>query len=264
MESTAIKTLASASIENSPEDGSAPCRDCGRPLPFASRQWRGRTIKVLLHECPCQAHRRELAERERIREVLTDGGLFLPGYRRMTLSGWEDRDGGRVGQAVDEFMTRFGPTQPCWLYLYGPYGSGKTHIAVAVARQLLEDHDIHPAMIRWAEYCSAVQDSWDGRKRLTFHALIPKPLLIIDDLDKRAPTPWALGQLYELVDGRMIRHRPTIITSNRDLKGLRDYWAKNPECRDVAEAIISRIAGAVSKGIRFAMPDYRLTGGCDR
>lgn len=265
MAATETKPLEIVSPENLSDrrDGFAPCTECGRQIPYENRQWRGRQFKVFLLECPCQERRRELILRERIRAILAQGGMALPGYRRMTLASWEDRDGGRVAQAVCEFTRRFGPTEPCWLYLHGPYGSGKTHIAVAVARQLLEDHDVHPTMIRWAEYCSAVQDSWDGDRRLTFHSLLNKGLLIIDDMDKRKPTQWALDQLYELVDGRMIRHKPTIITANRDLMSLRDWWTKNPACRDAAEAIISRIAGSVSKGICFAMPDYRLTGGCD-
>lgn len=68
------------------------------------------------------------------------------------------------------------------------------------------------------------------------------PLLVIDDLGKEKPTEWALSTIFNIVDGRYRKGKPTIYTTQYNGKQLAERLASggNPE---TAEAIVSRMQG---------------------
>jgi len=81
---------------------------------------------------------------------------------------------------------------------------------------------------------------------------------VLDDIDKRAPTEWALGKFYELIDYRCLRLLPTILTANRNLEELSSFWSRNEQTQDLAGAIVSRMVGQLSEVIEFSGRDYRF------
>lgn len=112
-----------------------------------------------------------------------------------------------------------------FLYLYGSYGSGKTHLAMAIGNALID-----AAM---SIYFAVVPDLLDklqvaqfdgygaGYERLT-RQLRTVDVLILDDLGAEKTTEWRTMQLYLLVNERYQLNRPTIITSN--LAPSSDRW----------------------------------------
>lgn len=104
-----------------------------------------------------------------------------------------------------------------WLYIHGPVGSGKSHLAAAVCNHLA-------ARGRTVAYATAAglmtflkagfADSSADRRLL---ALQRVELLAIDDLgtERRALAgEWAYEQFYELLNARYLHERPTVLTSN--------------------------------------------------
>lgn len=103
-----------------------------------------------------------------------------------------------------------------WLVLTGGYGSGKTHLAAAIAnaRKAMGDHHVLFVVVPdlldhlRATYAPDSQVSYDKR----LDQVRTAPLLILDDLGTHSATPWAQEKLYQIFNYRYNAHLPTIIT----------------------------------------------------
>ncbi len=108
-----------------------------------------------------------------------------------------------------------------WILFMGNYGSGKTHLAAAIAihasRQLALKtlFTIVPDLLDHlrATYHPSSTITYDER----FEAVRTVPLLILDDLGAESQTPWAQEKLFQLINHRYNEQLPTVITSNVDL-----------------------------------------------
>ncbi len=110
-----------------------------------------------------------------------------------------------------------------WLVFTGPYGSGKTHLAAAIANYRaglgfpplfvvvpdLMDH------LR-ATFTPGSSISYDRR----FEDVRTTPLLILDDLGTQSMSPWVREKLYQLFNYRYNAGLPTVITTADTLDDL--------------------------------------------
>jgi DNA replication protein DnaC len=108
------------------------------------------------------------------------------------------------------------------LLITGSTGTGKTHIAAAIANYLL---DRGTAVICMTErnILAKIRRTYsqhDDDECAVREVYERVPLLIIDDLGKEKPTEWTLATLYAIVDGRYERATPIIVTTNYDAKKL--------------------------------------------
>ncbi len=235
------------------------------------------TRHIQRRRCTCadaeQAqHREQQAERERLgQELVRQAGLQHGKRARMTFSAWDaQRNPPWSGQAlasVQAYVTEVVQAGQNWLYLHGPYGVGKTHLAVAAVRRVAFERLWRPQVVVWPAHCSAVQQSWSQdvaeagpSERQLWNAMQTADLLLIDDIDKRHATPWAMEKLYEVMDYRQEREKPTLITANHGLEELTALWslANQPEhVRDTGAAILSRIAGQLWGMVELGGTDQR-------
>lgn len=123
-------------------------------------------------------------------------------------------------------------------YVWGPVGTGKTHLASAAALLLLQGD----AKVRVASMASVLD-----RVRRSFGTpddpMAPYRsvrVLVLDDLGKESPTDWALERLFSLADERCARMLPTIVTTQYRPSDLIARLAKNGGY-DTAVAIVSRL-----------------------
>lgn len=245
------------------------CKYCSKPLevmkvqiPFRA----GKEISITL-TCECVTERQKKLEREYQRremmQVLHSQGFQSGKYARMTFSSWRNHNVGMkviITTALD-YVHCVDFDNQNWLYLYGDNGLGKTHIAVASARQIALDRQWRPAICRWSEYCGLVQQSWnDTSIKVDWNLTRKARIFVLDDIDKKAATPWSLGRLYDILEYRYINELPTIITANRSILELSNFWNRNQETKDLSRAIISRIMGQLFKLLHFEGQDYRLCG----
>ncbi len=116
-------------------------------------------------------------------------------------------------------------TQPeGWLILLGGYGTGKTHLAAAIANYVVQDHRMQvyfavaPDLLHHlrATYAPGSDVTYDER----FEQIRSVYLLIIDDLGAEQSTPWAVEKLYQIFNYRYNLRLPTVVTSNIDLDRL--------------------------------------------
>jgi DNA replication protein DnaC len=110
-----------------------------------------------------------------------------------------------------------------WLVLLGGYGCGKTHLAAAIANQVIERGRpvlfvVVPDLLDHlrATFSPNSLVSYDER----FEEVRNAALLILDDLGTQSSTPWAQEKLYQILNYRYNARLPTVITSNNSLEDI--------------------------------------------
>ena len=106
-----------------------------------------------------------------------------------------------------------------WFILHGEYGTGKTHLAAAIAlyRKLYLKEEVMfltvPDLLDYLRvaYDPATKATLDERLQTVRNV----PLLVLDDLGTENATPWAKEKLFQILDYRYLSRRPTVITSSR-------------------------------------------------
>jgi DNA replication protein DnaC len=103
-----------------------------------------------------------------------------------------------------------------WLVLTGPYGSGKTHLAAAIANHRAGEgfpvmFVVVPDLLDHlrATFSPDSTTRYDQR----FEEVRTVPLLVLDDLGTQATTPWVREKLYQLLNHRYNAALPTVITT---------------------------------------------------
>lgn len=110
-----------------------------------------------------------------------------------------------------------------WLVMLGGYGSGKTHLAAAIANYRSElgfdvRLDVVPDLLDHlrATFNPGSTVSLDQR----FEQVKKSRLLILDDLGTQSMTPWVREKLYQLFNYRYNYKLPTVITSVDHLEDI--------------------------------------------
>ncbi len=240
------------------------CKYCDRPLeakkfktPFRARKEMDITLR-----CVCVIERQKQSalknQKQKMMHVLHRRGFQHGKYVDMTFKTWQSLNIGVIKMAVD-YIDSVNLEGRNWLYLHGDCGLGKTHIAVATGRRITLTHKWEPALFRWTEYCGRIQQSWrDTSIRVDWNLIRNSGILVLDDIDKKIATQWALEQLFDVIDYRDTNNLPTIITANRSIIELSTFWSKTKETEKLSRAIISRFVGQLYKVFYFKGKDYRL------
>jgi len=123
------------------------------------------------------------------------------------------------------------------LYLYGPYGSGKTRFACALAKSLI-DKGVFVRFVNSGHLMAEIKGIYDGRPTDALDKAYACRVLVLDDLGKEQPTEHSIAMLYELIDSRYMAGKPIIVTSNfaRD-----ELLARLGRDIATAESIVSRL-----------------------
>lgn len=130
------------------------------------------------------------------------------------------------------------------LYLWGPPGSGKSHLAAAILNAQAQAgvegrYGSAPAILRLIR-----QGFRDGSADDRLEALMTVPLLVIDDLGTEHDSSWNDASLFDLVNARYVAERATIVTSNLPVEDHRDV------------RIVSRLQGGY-RAVPVITSDYR-------
>jgi DNA replication protein DnaC len=168
------------------------------------------------------------------RRPVDDTGQYelssLPLHSQQTFGTFNMRQGERLGrtelstlEGAFEAAQKFSENPVGWLVLMGPYGSGKTHLAAAVANY--RSSQGHPVMFvvvpdmldhLRATFNPNSSVSYDRR----FDEIRTANLLVLDDLGTQAMRPWVREKLYQLFNYRYQAELPTVITTAESLEEL--------------------------------------------
>lgn len=145
------------------------------------------------------------------------------------------------------------------LYIEGTNGTGKTHLAAAIALQLMTENSIPVICKTSSDLLLDIKKTFDSGENSEAQVLnIYKSvdLLVIDDLGKEQCSDWSMSALYSILNDRYEDMKPTIITTNYNSDDL--LRALTPKGFDNTKivAILSRLR-EVSHVLTMAWDDYR-------
>lgn len=147
------------------------------------------------------------------------------------------------------------------LYITGGNGTGKTHLASAVALAILRERK-RPLMLTGIDLTLALQATYgtSGSEAEAMERLCGYDVLIIDDLGKEPPTDWALSRLFAVVNRRYEQLAPMVVTTNYTRGQLIERLGRKGD-GDTAQALVSRLR-EMSRAVALDGPDMRLSR-CD-
>lgn len=172
-------------------------------------------------------------------------------FRNISLESCLDIPPNLVADAL-KFITA---NPPFSLFFYGKWGAGKTTLAFALIRHLMQT--LATRGYFWPNYITGKEldsrflkatksdggDSWEIEKWSISN------LLFIDDIDKVTATDRFKFQLFEIINYRMINNLPSIITSNLQPDEMSQIFDG---------ALVSRIGDQTKwKCLRFPPKDLR-------
>jgi len=110
------------------------------------------------------------------------------------------------------------------LLLLGNAGTGKTHLAAAIANHIMLNSAataVYRTLGGILQYIKGSYDkATDYSEAEAFAGLITPSLLIIDEIGATKPTEFELASLFQIINGRYEQQLPTIVISNLPSKDL--------------------------------------------
>lgn len=110
------------------------------------------------------------------------------------------------------------------LFMIGPTGLGKTHLSLAIANRVIERgysaiYGSVPELLRMLDNEQFGRSDGD-----TMSLLTGCDLLILDDLGAENSTERNISQIYEIINSRINRRLPMIVSTNFDAQQIKDRY----------------------------------------
>ena len=140
------------------------------------------------------------------------------------------------------------------LYITGPYGSGKTHLACSIAKAAI-DAGQSVRFENSKRLITEIQGTYGGKRTDALERAYGCRVLVLDDLGKEQPTEYSIAMLYEVIDARYAAGKPIVVTTNFERDELLSRLARRDAA--TAEAIVSRLCDNVAV-LRMGGGDRRL------
>ncbi len=186
------------------------------------------------------------------------GGLALERLAEMTFDSFDPRGAARddphqvtLMRQVHREAREFARQPSGWLVLQGLPGTGKTHLAAAIANERVASGE--PAYLITAPdlldhlraaYAPTSNVSYDQ----VFDSVRSTPLLVLDDLGSQSSTPWAEEKLFQLLNFRQ-RQAPD-----------GHHHQSDARVADGAGTVRAGAGGAPGRGFRARWSAGRPTG----
>lgn len=138
-------------------------------------------------------------------------------FQHSNISGLPRHAVAAVRHYVDTLDERLAEGDGLWLS--GSIGTGKTWLAMLVARVAIE-RGRGVAVYSVPRLLSEIRRTYDGEGRTTLELLdqlTSVPLLVLDDAGTERTNPWVLEQLYTIINERWQERRSIVMTTNLDM-----------------------------------------------
>ena len=168
-------------------------------------------------ECDCRM------ERRRLRTVTLAAIPRL--YEESTLENFvvdpnsNEPSLGKARYTARKFISAYPlETRGKGLLITGSVGTGKTHLAVAILRALIETRGAVGLFCHYHELIKKVQNSFNSDVRATemqvLEPILNAEVLVLDELGATKPSDWVFDTISHILNTRYNENRTTIITTN--------------------------------------------------
>jgi DNA replication protein DnaC len=235
-------------------------RECDQHGPYVAHHILGRVYA----QCPtCSAAAAELARQQdaerdakrrqdRLREML-DSAAIPARFRGRTFDNFvAETDAQRHALTVarayaEDFEAN--AKRGRGMIFSGLPGTGKSHLAAAILQALMHRHDV--AYTTCLDLIRVIRDTWrkdsERSERQVLREFERLDLLVIDEMGVAYGTDGEQTLLFEVFDRRYREVRPTILLTNQDRGGLRQY---------VGDRVFDRLA-ETCRWVPFDWQSYR-------
>lgn len=214
--------------------------------------------EVGARRCRCQTpdHRERLLEAARI----------PPRYRHCTLQDYEAADDDISKWIAKAESQRIIQDYPIidgrGLILFGGVGVGKTHLAVAILRELIDVYQVRGLFYQFGTLLRQIQDSYNPVSQTSelkvLQPVFDAEVLVLDELGASKPTDWVRDTMMQIINTRYNDKRLTIFTTN--------YLDARKNDKDAGELLEDRIGVALRsrlyemcRSVMIEGDDYRKT-----
>lgn len=193
--------------------------------------------------------------RERVRQNVKNSGMSARFLRRTFDTFQPDETNQKALRVCKQYADDFKKKLPEYniepgrngLFITGPKGTGKTHLAAAIANQIMQGGTAVICMTM-IDLLERIKQTFDQhRQRGVSEASVLNtykevPLLIIDDMGKEPATEWAVSKIYAIINARYEAYLPTIVTTNyTDMELVKRLTPKETGDSTTADATIDRL-----------------------
>ena len=181
---------------------------------------------------------REYYAREQQKELSRMLDLGGQSFDTFSLSWYSDEDTEDLGVSPRENMDwvyrtckryaeDFHPERSGNLLLTGDTGLGKTFLSAAIAREVSGEgwSVVYDTAAHIFDRFEAVKFGRDEGAEADVKRIMGCDLLILDDLGTEMTTALVQSALYQIVNGRILERRPTILSTNLRLDGLEKRYS---------------------------------------
>jgi len=134
------------------------------------------------------------------------------------------------------------------MYIHGPVGSGKTHIAYALANHAITDMRLFNTrfwnVTQLLHTLRADFDKpWTEKARIDEDLLEDRGLLFLDDIGSEKMSDWVAETFYLILNWRYNENLPTIFTSNLPIAELAERVGDRTASRIVEMCDVVELGG---------------------
>ena len=192
--------------------------------------------------CECQAETTASERSARLLRYSNLGALSRMTFDSANPEGKsQSEDGKRMFAAAFHAAVAYAEEPAGWLILSGPHGSGKTHLAAAIANRCIELG--RPVFfVHVPDLLDDLRSSYSPHSVVSYSELFDQvndaPLLILDGLGTQSATPWAQEKLQQIFNRRANAQLPTIVTTAMNVADIDPYISSrmsNPDLSRVVE-----------------------------
>ena len=218
-----------------------PCDECGGRGWFTPNVPVGHPDFGQVITCGCRADRINEERSVRLLRYSNLGYLTRFTFESMDPAGLSgDAESRRLFGEAHRRASKFAEDPAGWLVLTGPHGTGKTHLAAAVANRCIERGHV-VFFVHVPDLLDHLRSAFGPTSELSYSDLFDQvkntPLLVLDGLGGSSSTPWAREKLQQIINHRYDAQLPSVFTTAQELRELDTYTRTRLEAEGLSHVL---------------------------
>ena len=149
----------------------------------------------------------------------------------------------KIFKLCKEYTIGFDPQKSESLLFMGNAGIGKTHLSLAIVKELLSQGFNVIYGSAYNLFSEMESEHFGEHTNKRYEQVISCDLLVIDDLGSEFVSPFIQTLIYNIVNTRLLAHKPTIINTNLTMNEIADKYTARVSSRLIGEYNSNRFLG---------------------